>query len=264
MKQIIRKSIAEAISTGIAGINSFLDNTNWGSVGTFIGDSLNGLANTIDWEGIGHLFAQKYNAIFSIIGEAARTFDWANFGLELANGINTFISDFDWAENGARLGDLIKGLLDTIIFFLENTDWQELGDKIAEFIINIDWIGIVDKIARGTSDILSGLLDLIIGFVENIDWGSVASGLWDALVGIVTNIDWSGLISKAFELLGAVISGSYSLIDGSMQLLEDLLESAFENIKSYPHIYKNKADKPKTFTITHHLFWGKVFSLKPI
>ena len=46
----------------------------------FIGDGLNGAVDTIDWPGIGHLYAQKWNAIFTTIGESARTFKWSDFG----------------------------------------------------------------------------------------------------------------------------------------------------------------------------------------
>ena len=75
----IGKAIAEAVNTGVGGINAFLDNTRWDSVGKIIGDGLNGAVNTVDWSGIGHMFAQKWNAIFTTIGEAARTFKWSNF-----------------------------------------------------------------------------------------------------------------------------------------------------------------------------------------
>lgn len=124
----IGRTAGEAINTGITGINAFLDNTHWDSVGIFIGEALNSLVDSIAWEDIGHFFSERWNAILATIGEAARTFDWVKFGKELANGINTAIADFDWAENGARLGDLVRGILDTIISLLENTDWKELGN----------------------------------------------------------------------------------------------------------------------------------------
>lgn len=52
----IGKTIAEAVNTGVGGINAFLDNTRWDSVGKIIGDGLNGAVNTVDWSGIGHIF----------------------------------------------------------------------------------------------------------------------------------------------------------------------------------------------------------------
>ena len=170
----IGQTIGNAISTGISGINAFLDNTHWDSVGVFIGEALNGLVNAISWEDIGHFFAEKWNAIFSVIGEAARTFEWSNFGLELSNGINTAISDFDWAESGARLGDLVKGILDTIITFFENTNWQELGNNVATFIGSIDWTGLFEKLSQGIGAALGGLAAFLWGLIEEA-WNSVVA-----------------------------------------------------------------------------------------
>lgn len=163
----IGNTIGEAFNTGLDLVNSFLDNTKWDEVGKFIGDGANGAVNTVDWPGIGHFIAQKWNAIFATIGEAARTFDWSNFGKSLSDSVNQFISDFNWSENGARLGDLVKGVLDTLIQFLENTNWQELGNGIADFIGSIDWSGILTRLAEGIGAALGGLAALLWGLIED-------------------------------------------------------------------------------------------------
>ena len=163
----IGQTIGEAINTGIYGINAFLDSTKWDEVGKFIGDGLNGLIDTIDFEAWGHKFAQKWNAVFATIGEAARTFDWTQLGTNLAEGVNTFVDDFDWVENGARLSDTAKGLLDAIIAFLEETDWQQIGEKCADFIGAIDWTGIAEKVAEGIGGAVGGLSALVWGFIKD-------------------------------------------------------------------------------------------------
>lgn len=161
----IGKTIAEAVNTGVGGINAFLDNTRWDSVGKFIGDGLNGAADTVDWPGIGHLYAQKWNAIFTTIGEAARTFKWSNFGKNLASGLNKAITDFDWAGNGARISDLSLGLLNTLTTFLEQTDWVKLGASIKSFIAAIDWKSIGTEFTRAIGDIFGALGAIVGGLV---------------------------------------------------------------------------------------------------
>lgn len=161
----IGKEIAEAVNTGVGGINAFLDNTRWDSVGKFIGDGLNGAVNTVDWSGIGHMFAQKWNAIFTTIGEAARTFKWSNFGKNLASGLNKAITDFDWAGNGARISDLALGLLNTLTTFLEQTDWVKLGASIKSFIAAIDWKSIGTELSRAIGDIFGALGAIVGGLV---------------------------------------------------------------------------------------------------
>lgn len=168
----IGSTIGEGINTGIDLANSFLDNTKWSSVGDFIGRGLNGLIDTIDWQGFGHMFAAKGNAFFDTFGEAARTFHWNDFGMDLADGLNQWISDFNWAENGAHLGDVAIGLLSGIKSFLETTDWQSLGNGIADFIGGIDWSGVADQLFEGIGTALGGLLAFLRGLVEDA-WDDV-------------------------------------------------------------------------------------------
>ena len=193
----IGRTIGEAINTGLAGINSFLDNTHWDSVGQFIGNGLNGIVNTVDWEGIGHFFAEKWNAVFEVLGNMATTFDWSEFGLQLATSVNTFVTDFDWIGNGARLGELIKGLLDSIISFLENTNWQELGNNVADFIGSIDWTGIAERLAEGIGAALGGLAAFLWGLIEDA-WSSVVSW-WNEVAFEDGQFTMSGLLDGIWE-----------------------------------------------------------------
>lgn len=245
----VGKTIGEAINTGIGGINSFLDNTNWNSVGEFIGNGANGIVESINWQEIGHFFASKFNTIFETIGEAARTFDWGNFGLELSNGFNTFISDFDWAENGERLGDSIKGILDTIITFLENTDWQELGNRVADFVGSIDWSGIASRIFEGIGAALGGLAAFLWGLIED-GWSSVVewwketafedgkftikgllNGIWEVLKSIDT---W--LKENVFDPIINGFKNAFGIHSPSTVMLEIgkfLMEGLFNGISSF-------------------------------
>nr|WP_304709597.1 hypothetical protein [uncultured Acetatifactor sp.] len=246
--ETIGKTIGEAINTGIDGINAFLDNTHWDSVGKFIGDGLNGLVNTINWEGLGHQFAQKWNAVFATIGEAARTFDWKNFGLKISNGINTAISDFDWAENGARLGDLVKGILDTLITILENTNWQELGNNVATFIGSIDWTGIMERISEGIGAALGGLAAFLWGLIEDA-WGKVVdwwhdvafedgkftiTGLLNGIIEAVKNIG-SWIVEHIFQPFIDGFKKAFGIHSPSTVMAElggYLMEGLFNGISS--------------------------------
>lgn len=208
----IGSTVGEGINTGIDLANSFLDNTKWESVGVFIGDGLNGVVNTIDWQGLGHMFAEKSNAIFATIGEAARTFQWGDFGKNLADSINQWITDFNWAENGARLGDLAIGLLDTFAQFLENVNWQELGDKCAEFVGNVDWNGVITKIAER----LGAAAGASVGFI----WGV----LRDELVKVVDYWKDAAFEDGQFTFQG-VLDG---IIDGVKNIGSWIKENIFD------------------------------------
>lgn len=246
----IGKTIAEAVNTGVGGINAFLDNTRWDSVGKFIGDGLNGAADTVDWPGIGHLYAQKWNAVFAVIGEAARTFKWTGFGQDLAGGLNTAITDFDWAGNGVRVGDLAKGLLNTIVAVLEQTDWRKLGNSVRTFVVSIDWSGIVSELARGFGAAFGSLGALIGGLVgeafksaqkyfaqKTKECGGHAvlgffKGILDALVGIGTWIKRNIVdpFIKGFKKAFEIHSPSKVMAEMGKYLIEGMLNGITDKI----------------------------------
>lgn len=246
----IGKTIAGAVNTGVGGINAFLDNTRWDSVGKFIGDGLNGAVDTIDWPGIGHLYAQKWNAIFTTIGESARTFKWSDFGKNLAAGVNQTIADFDWAGNGARIGDLAKGLLDTISTFLEQTDWRKLGESIRTFVVSIDWTGIVNELVRGfraAAGALGALIGGLIGdaikdakkyFQKKAEecggslWKGVLKGILDAIMNVAVWIKKNicDPLMKGFRNAFGIHSPSTVMAEMGKYLIEGMLNGITDKI----------------------------------
>lgn len=165
-------TLGESINTAVGSINTFLDKTKWDSVGKFIGDSLNSMVNTVDWKGIGHLFAQKWNDLFDVAGNFASTFDFSKFCSSLAGSVNQWAKDFNWEKNAKSLSDLAKGLLNTIVSLLENLNWQEIGNGVATFIATIDWSGIFRKLSEGIGAALGGLAAFILGLIKPA-WDSV-------------------------------------------------------------------------------------------
>lgn len=148
----IGKTLGEAINTGIIGINAFLDNTHWDSVGKFLADGVNGLIKTIDF-----------------------------------------------AEAGRGFGEAIKGILDIAINFLENTDWQILGNKIAEFIASVGWSGITNRLFEGIGAVLGGLAAFIWGLVEKA-WNEVV-GWWEDTAYEDGKFTMQGLLDGILEKL---------------------------------------------------------------
>lgn len=228
----IGKTIAEAVNTGVGGINAFLDNTKWDSVGKFIGDGLNGVVDTVDWPGIGHLYAQKWNAVFTTIGEAARTFQWPDFGKNLADGVNQAIADFDWAENGARVGDLVKGLLDTVLSFVSETDWKQIGTSVATFIANIDWPGIFTRALSAILDVPKIVWNLLTGAIEAIDWYSAVRAIPSTIYDFLTNYDWKSLLTSVGDLLGAAWQAAFAIGSAVLDIVKDSGASIVNGLKN--------------------------------
>lgn len=189
----IGKTIGEAINTGITAINSFLDNTHWDSVGKFIGEGLNGIVNTIDWEGLGHLFATKWNAIFEALGNIAATFNWKDFGLKLVSGINKFITDFKWLENGTFFGNLVQGILNSLLTIVSGTKWGELGENIANSLNGIASSIHLSTLGETLGVSITGIFQSVIDFSKTYDWNALGTNIYEGINALFANTDFAAV-----------------------------------------------------------------------
>ena len=156
-------------------------------LGEYIGDALTKAMNSINWnkiykgaENFGKGLADFLNGLISpeLFGAVGRTiagalntaiyaalsfgdeFDWSDLGLSIATGINEFFKTFDFTALASTINVWAKGILDTIITALENTDWGMIGKKIGTFLADIDFIGIGKKIGKALWEAIKGGIEL--------------------------------------------------------------------------------------------------------
>lgn len=256
----IGTTIGEAINTAVDFTNTLLDVTHFDSIGKFIGDGLNGVVNTIQWDEIGQMFANGFNAMFEVIGNLATTFDWTNFGSSLALGFNTFVSTFKWTENGADVSAVVTGLLDTLITFVDEADWSAFGEGVMDFIEGIDWGGLAERLVSAAGLIVEGLFNFLIGAVTTINWQQLGMNIFNELLKIVTTFDYASLVSTGFNLFGAIIGASFALIAGVAQAVWNMLVAGFNATKAYFDGYIQDAGG----NIILGLFNGIVDALKSV
>lgn len=156
-------------------------------LGEYIGDALTKAMNSINWnkiykgaENFGKGLADFLNGLISpeLFGAVGRTiagalntaiyaalsfgdeFDWSDLGLSIATGINEFFKTFDFTALASTINVWAKGILDTIITALENTDWITIGKKIGTFLARIDFIGIGKKVGKALWEAIKGGIEL--------------------------------------------------------------------------------------------------------
>lgn len=229
----IGRTIGEAINTGIVGINAFLDNTHWDSVGKFIGEGLNGIVNTVDWEGLGHLFAAKWNAVFETLGSFADKFEWKDFGEKVGKGITKAISDFKWDRAGESLGKTVTGLLETLKSLIDNTNWKALGQGIAtaisSFLGNVDW----GTVGGTISSFATGILDFLTGLIQGVDWSGVPQGIIDGISDFFSGFDYAGVFGSVGGLIGASVAWGIDSAAATRKALADAWDGVVDYFKGY-------------------------------
>lgn len=199
------------------------------SIATF----LNGFIAATDWALVGGTLAEALNTVIEFAYTFVTTFDWKKFGVAIGTAINGFFAKLDLAKAGKALSEGIKGTLEMAINAVETVDWAQFGRKIADFICNIDWIGIATDIISflgnaivGVIDTLSGFLDQVSKYLANyIKSGEIWADLFD-LGQIILDVGIR-LFKSGWNLLsnfvGTLVNVGIALIKSGWSLLKDFV-----------------------------------------
>ena len=207
------------------------------SVGAFIGASITDALREINWDNayqsahnFGSGFAQFLNGLISpeLFGEVGQSiagalntaiyavlsfgkdFEWSNFGLSIASGINGFFAKYDFAALGDTFSTYAIGLLDTMSAALEKTDWVQIGEKIGEFLENLDWDTILAKAGKVVADALVAAIGMYVGMASA---APIETGVITAILGL----KFTGLGAALVKSIKAALSGGLNL--GKLSLL---------------------------------------------
>lgn len=256
----IGTTIGQAVNTAVDFANTLLDVTHWDSIGKFIGEGLNGIVNSVQWDELGQMFANGLNAAFTVLENAATTFDWTNFGSGLALSLNTFASAFSWSGAATSLSSLVNGLLDSLISFIGETDWGAFGEGVMDFLVGIDWEGLAERLVNSAVLIVEGLYGFLTGAITSVNWQQIGITIVNELIKIVTTIDYAGLVSSAYTYLGAAIGASFALAVGVGQAVWNQLVAGFNATIAYFDTYIQTAGG----NIIQGLYNGIVDALKSV
>lgn len=132
-----------------------MNGINWDKVyegarnfGKGLADFLNGLISPELFGAVGRTIAGGLNtAIYAALSFGER-FDWKDFGLSIATGVNEFFNAFDFVSLAKTINVWAKGILNTAITALGNIDWRIIGSKIGTFLEEIDFTGIGLNLGR--------------------------------------------------------------------------------------------------------------------
>lgn len=127
-----------------------MESIDWESVyektrgfGTGLAEFLNGLLD-YDGEGrtlfgeVGKTFANTLNAIIYSAQSFATTFNFEQFGINIADGINNFFQNFDFAALANTIDLWVQGIWTTIKTTIQEIDWKKVWDGVKDFISEID------------------------------------------------------------------------------------------------------------------------------
>lgn len=172
-----------------------IKNSDFTEIGKMVGDKLNAAMESIPWDEIYHkadnfgkdlatflnglispeLFynvgatvASSINTALHSLNSFAANFDWSNFGTSLASSITGFFETWDAKLTGETFSNFSSGVLEALKGAIDGLQddktFEEIGQKIVDFICGIDW----GKIAWDLSGLLVSLTNAIINLPNDL------------------------------------------------------------------------------------------------
>lgn len=168
----IGENLAEGINTGIGLISSFLDSTKWESVGTFIGESINGLSDNIDWTKLGTTFASGFNAITATLKSTFETIDWKSLGTNITTSLSSFLGNIKWGDVSGTISSFATGLFNFLTGLMNGVDWKKLPQNIitsiSDFFSGIKWGEVFGSLGELIGTAISAQIDIGKGIKESL------------------------------------------------------------------------------------------------
>lgn len=128
-----------------AGLNSFLSKLDWKKYfttaqnwGKGIANALNAFVDETDFYLVGESISKAIKTAVLFFLSLGSTIDWKDLGVAIADTINGAIENFPAKEFADTLDAWVQGIFDGLVAALTHIHWNSFGDKIVEFISNID------------------------------------------------------------------------------------------------------------------------------
>lgn len=225
----IGNAIGEAINTFISGIDGFIGNLNWDSVGTFIGDMINGALDSLEW-----------NKVLNIAN---------NLGKGLADAINNLAKTEALSNSAKAIGKFISSAVSSAWSFVTGLDFKQLGTEISNGINKaINEMATKDatgktgweKLAETLSTGIKGVFNTLSTALDGLDWGTIGT----SVIQFITSIDWTGLFASATNLKTKLSDALWNLFTLAVGAMQATVIDVTLNVAQSAQDFYNKKIKP--------------------
>lgn len=227
------KYIGDALATAMESIDWKKIYQKADNFGKGLADFLNGLISPRLFYDLGATIAGSLNTALHFLNSFGTTFDWTNFGLSIANGINGFFENFDFALLAKTINAWVQGIYTMLTTAIKNVSWKDVLKGITDFLSNLD-IKTVEIIV-GTL-LIKKIISLKLGSVALAFIGkSLSKAIAEAIASkigfeLVKGAGIGTAIMQAFKTIFASLSTNLGLlIEGlfSGLSLGDAITAAF-------------------------------------
>ncbi len=203
-------------------IKNAIENGDWASVGTVLGEKVNSLVDKVNFSSIGSKIGKSVQAGLETVYSFLDTVDFGCVGSGIAESLNSIMDNVDFTLAGKTLAKKWTVITDTVSGFVNTFDFKNFGTSVSDTVNG--WFSEIDfaKAAQTLSASLTGILTSIDTALENINWQDIGKKCAEFL----RNIDYSEIVSGIFEGIGAALGGIAGFLDG-------LFDGVWDDVKTY-------------------------------
>lgn len=190
-----------------AGITDALRGVDWKSIyqaadnfGIDLASFLSGLISPLLFASLGRTIAGSLNTAMHFLDSFGVTFEWADFGKSIVEGINAFFQTFDFVLAAESLNHLVDGIEEAIRAALENLSWSDILTGIGEFLgtLELDTVAVI----IGAFTIKNNVAALLAQTV----WKALSKGITLPKLSLsLTNVSLSAVSLPALQVIGTEI-----------------------------------------------------------
>ena len=268
----IETTITEGINGLITAIGEPLFQVDWGEHFSQIGESISNILTNIHYDELGALLGQGLVDMFDAAVGLLEGFLEGDPLSGLLNGIVTgvktfFGTFFDGLANKDipnRISSLINKAVKDINEFLYNINWGKVNKTIREtidkffdivydFILGLDWLGIITGIANILASGLTIIAQVAIGIVDNTfgrvlravgGWMSkVADKIKGAIIGALNTVK-QAIANVLNKIPGVDIKFDDGNVSGGGHGLDSYSTSGYSMSNNIPHLAKGAVIPP--------------------
>lgn len=200
----VGSAISDKITDALNGINWTTIKNKASKFGTNVANFFNGFITTDMFSSIGTTIAEAVNTVFTGANAFGTTLNWTNIGTSIGTGISSFFKTADFSLYGETVHTWVGGILDAGIALLDNTDFEEIGTKLGDFLEGIQVSDLLSKVKTLSSRIITAIGETITGFKNSTDEKTKLTTAIGGLLGVLA-------ITKSVPItltVGAVVGGS--------------------------------------------------------
>lgn len=257
----VGEAFADGINIAMSKINFEIVSNKLSNIATQFGNFLNGVFEKLNWSSVGSLVSDIYKLPFELGTQLFNTINWTVLGKGISDtiastdfsamfgsvidmvsalvlGVQEGFLQIDFTMVANKLSDTIKTMLSKTTDLISAIQWEEIGTKIRETIVNIDWAGIIGEIVNSAQSIISGAGGLLDGLFGTTIFTDVANTLNDIINSILLmgttiteTLGEESSSGKIFSTIDSILTNVLDLVGGIADLLTEwVISDEFQSL----------------------------------